>query len=273
MRGDMAVLSDAATGTTILLALPLGGGEDADSCGDGECDEEGGGERDGRGSGCEGECVELASGTKSGMPQQASVQQQEPKQQQQEQQQEQQQQQRASRTHSHLKPQASIYDALKDAGEAKGELPAVAAVAAGKGEEMIPAVVKAGRRPARSHSLPKPHSHTEGMGDVEGPVPAVAPGRRTTRAHSLPRLHAQMEGAEEAEVLVRAVVAGQSVAVVDDNAVNRMVARRTLQGYGAHVLLLCSGEDALQALSSATPSSAPIHLLLLDLHMPPGIDG
>ncbi|CAI5520932.1 unnamed protein product [Closterium sp. Naga37s-1] len=76
---------------------------------------------------------------------------------------------------------------------------------------------------------------------------------------------------EEAERVVRGVVAGRGVAVVDDNAVNRMVARRTLQGYGAHVLLLPSGEEALQALSSATPSP-PIHLLLLDLHMPPGID-
>ncbi|GJP41168.1 hypothetical protein CLOM_g845 [Closterium sp. NIES-68] len=46
----------------------------------------------------------------------------------------------------------------------------------------------------------------------------------------------------------------------------------TLQGYGAHVLLLCSGEDALHALSTPSPSS-PTHLLLLDLHMPPGIDG
>ncbi|CAI5521017.1 unnamed protein product [Closterium sp. Naga37s-1] len=271
MRGDMAVLSHAATGTTILLALPLGGGEDADSCGDGEWDEEeGGGERDGCGSGSEGECVEYESGTKPGMLQQASVQQQEPNQQQ--------QQQRASRTHSHLKPQASVSNALENAGEAKGELRAVAAA---KEEEPIPAVVKGGRPTARSHSLPKPHLHTEGLGDAEAPAPAVASDRRTRQVHSLPRMHgAHVEGSdesEEAEVLVRAVVAGRSVAVVDDNAVNRMVARRTLQGYGAHVLLLPSGEDALQALSSAfsspTPSSPPIHLLLLDLHMPPGIDG
>ncbi|CAI5462568.1 unnamed protein product [Closterium sp. Yama58-4] len=262
MRGDMAVLSDAATGTAILLALPLGGGEDVDSSGDGEWDEEeGGGERDGCGSGCEGEREEFASGAKPGMPQQASVQQ---------------QQQRASRTHSHLKPQASVSDALEDAGEATGELPAVAAQAAAKEEEPIPVVVKAVRRTARSHSLPKPHFHTEGLGDAEAPVPAVVSGRQTRRAHSLPRMHGQMEGAEEAEVLVRAAVAGWSVAVVDDNAVNRMVARRTLQGYGAHVLLLPSGEDALQALSSAfsSPTASPsIHLLLLDLHMPPGIDG
>ncbi|CAI5509187.1 unnamed protein product [Closterium sp. Naga37s-1] len=82
-------------------------------------------------------------------------------------------------------------------------------------------------------------------------------------------------GAGGAEAAVRAAVVGQRVAVVDDNAVNRMVARRTLQGYGADVLLLASGEDALQALSSnMDPSpSTPLQLLLLDLHMPPGIDG
>ncbi|CAI5477282.1 unnamed protein product, partial [Closterium sp. Yama58-4] len=44
-------------------------------------------------------------------------------------------------------------------------------------------------------------------------------------------------------------------------------------GYGAHVLLLASGEHALQAVSSPTSAASPIHLLLLDLHMPPGIDG
>ncbi|CAI5528743.1 unnamed protein product, partial [Closterium sp. Naga37s-1] len=55
MRGDMAVLSDAATGTTILLALPLGRGEDSDSCEDWGEDEESGGERDGCGSGSDGE--------------------------------------------------------------------------------------------------------------------------------------------------------------------------------------------------------------------------
>ncbi|CAI5522964.1 unnamed protein product, partial [Closterium sp. Naga37s-1] len=100
---------------------------------------------------------------------------------------------------------------------------------------------------------------------------ATQPASPLVRARTFPE--AELERVVgEAERVVRGVVAGRGVAVVDDNAVNRMVARRTLQGYGAHVLLLPSGEDALQALSSATPSP-PIHLLLLDLHMPPGIDG
>ncbi|CAI5998890.1 unnamed protein product [Closterium sp. NIES-64] len=85
-------------------------------------------------------------------------------------------------------------------------------------------------------------------------------------------------GAGGVEAAVRAAVAGRRVAVVDDNAVNRMVARRTLQGYGADVLLLASGEDTLQAVSSHMdpsphPPSSCLQLLLLDLHMPPGIDG
>ncbi|CAI5461296.1 unnamed protein product [Closterium sp. Yama58-4] len=276
MRGDMAVLSH----TTILLALPMGAEEDNDS----DCDSGGDGEWD------EEEVQEQATPHQQ---QHESEKQQAPLQE---------KQQRSARAHSHLKPRAGIFtrtEALEGAGKAEGVSPAVAVVAAGAaeeeeklvaavGEKSVAAVGKAGRRAARSHSLPKPLSHTDAMGDTDGgQVRAVGvSGRQTTRAQSLPRLRPHTEGAagweqgggvEEAEVFVRAVLAGQSVAVVDDNAVNRMVARRTLQGYGAHVLLLPSGEDALQALSSAVPSappsSPPIHLLLLDLHMPPGIDG
>ncbi|CAI5522966.1 unnamed protein product [Closterium sp. Naga37s-1] len=110
----------------------------------------------------------------------------------------------------------------------------------------------------------------EGKGEV-GKTGGTMGGRTFPQAE-VERAGAGGEGVREAEAVVRGVVTGRGVAVVDDNAVNRMVARRTLQGYGAHVLLLSSGEEALQALSSATPSP-PIHLLLLDLHMPPGIDG
>ncbi|CAI7764010.1 unnamed protein product [Closterium sp. NIES-53] len=187
MRGGMAVLSHASTGTTILLALPLGGGEDASSS---------------RGAGQE------ESGEE--------------------------------------------FDESEEAGE---------------------------ERVGRESGL---------QGGMEGPAGAAAqptspPKRPAAGARALVRVRtcpqAEMEragmgreGVEEAEQVVRGVVAGRGVAVVDDNVVNRMVARRRLQGYGAHVLLLYSGEEALQALSSATPSP-PIHLLLLDLHMPPGIDG
>lgn len=59
--------------------------------------------------------------------------------------------------------------------------------------------------------------------------------------------------------------------MVDDNAVNRLVARRTLQGLGAKVELLASGEACLTRLQDQ-PSRA-VSILFIDLHMPPGING
>ncbi|CAI5528707.1 unnamed protein product [Closterium sp. Naga37s-1] len=189
MRGGMAVLSDASTGTTILLALPMGGGDNAGSKG------EENGEKFGE---LEGADEERESGTQE---------------------------------------------------ELASGAPALTRAAA-----------------ASVQPAPPPPQR-----------PAAGARRALVRAQTCPQVELERgmgggEGVGEAERVVRGAVAGRRVAVVDDNAVNRMVARRTLQGYGAHVLLLCSGEDALQALSSATPSP-PIHLLLLDLHMPPGIDG
>ncbi|GJP36332.1 hypothetical protein CLOM_g20853 [Closterium sp. NIES-68] len=104
--------------------------------------------------------------------------------------------------------------------------------------------------------------------------PALQQQAAPCRSLSLLRdsMGASMGAAVRAEAAMRIMMAGLWVAVVDDNLVNRMVARRTLQGYGAHVLLLHSGEDALHTLSTHAPSP-PVHLLLLDLHMPPGIDG
>ncbi|GJP36359.1 hypothetical protein CLOM_g20874 [Closterium sp. NIES-68] len=182
MRGAMAALSHAATGTTILLALPMGGGEGAASRWDGEGD---------------------------------------------------------------------------------------------KGGEGVVAAVQAGQQVAGS----------SGLGGCTPCHAAAAVEPAALQQHVTPEQSLFLRGgsvggcersgtgaAESAEAAVRGVMAGLWVAVVDDNAVNRMVARRTLQGYGAHVLLLQSGEDALHALSTRAPSP-PLHLLLLDLHMPPGIDG
>ncbi|CAI5482549.1 unnamed protein product [Closterium sp. Yama58-4] len=210
MRGGMAVLSDASTGTTILLALPLGGGELAGSS---------------RGTGEENENrVEFG------------------------------------------KSEGAGEEPVKRESGSRGDTDGSAG-----GAVAMPHAAAATAQPA----LPPLQSPAVGV-------------RALVRAHTCPQVEMEKgmrggEGVGEAERVVRGAVAGRGVAVVDDNAVNRMVARRTLQGYGAHVLLLCSGEDALQALSSApkapqqalssaTPSP-PIHLLLLDLHMPPGIDG
>ncbi|CAI5466233.1 unnamed protein product [Closterium sp. Yama58-4] len=217
MRGGMAVLSDASTGTTILLALPMRGGEDAGNSrgtgGENE-DREEFGETEGAGE----ELVERESGSQEGTDRSA------------------------------------------------GGAVALRHAAAATVQPALPPLQ----------------------------LPAVGV-RALVRARTCPQVELERGmGAGEAERVVRAVVAGRRVAVVDDNAVNRMVARRTLQGYGAHVLLLPSGEEVIKTLSSAleapqqalfsardppqqAPSSAtpspPIHLLLLDLHMPPGIDG
>ncbi|CAI5528697.1 unnamed protein product [Closterium sp. Naga37s-1] len=171
MRGGMAVLSDASTGTTILLALPMGGGEDG---------------------GTEGPASAVTAQPAAPQQLQAAG--------------------ARALVHAHSVPHTFLLALAMGGGEDAGCRRGV-----GEGSE-------------------------EGLGEPRGAVP-----------------------------------------VVDGNAMNRMVARRMLQGYGTHVLLLCSREDVLHALSSAlegpqqmlssaTPSP-PIHLLLLDLHMPPGIDG
>ncbi|CAI5461295.1 unnamed protein product [Closterium sp. Yama58-4] len=257
MRGDMAVLSDAATGTTILLALPLRGEEDSGSFGDWGEDEESGGEADRVLP-----AVAAAATEEGGLPAVVAM---------------------AAGMAAEGKSVAvagragcfetSQNTAAASAEEEEEEEKAVAVV--GKAglrivRSLSLAAIAAGRGAAWLHLLPKPRSYTEGLGDMEGgQVRAV--GVSGKAEGSQPGLHAHGEGAAgDAE---GAALAGRGVAVVDDNAVNRMVARRTLQGYGAHVLLFPSGEDALQALSNATPSAPPIQLLLLDLHMPPGIDG
>eukprot|EP00475_Leptophrys_vorax_P001180 TRINITY_DN10627_c0_g4_i2.p1 TRINITY_DN10627_c0_g4~~TRINITY_DN10627_c0_g4_i2.p1 ORF type:complete len:225 (-),score=17.79 TRINITY_DN10627_c0_g4_i2:235-879(-) len=58
------------------------------------------------------------------------------------------------------------------------------------------------------------------------------------------------------EDLVRSVLRGRCVLVVDDTAVNLLVARRTLTRLGAAVHSVGSGEDALAALRVAKPADA-----------------
>ncbi|CAI7739623.1 unnamed protein product [Closterium sp. NIES-54] len=166
MRGAMAVLSDASTCTTILLALPLGGGEDTSSS---------------RGAGQEGSGEEFDESEEAG--------------------------------EEHVGRESGLQGGM--------EGPAGAAVQ----PTSPPKRPAAGARAlVRARTCPQAEMEQAGMG---------------------------REGVEEAEHVVRGVVAGRWVAVVDDNAVNRMVVCRMLQGYGAHVQLLPSGEEALQALSSA----------------------
>ncbi|CAI7753062.1 unnamed protein product [Closterium sp. NIES-53] len=74
---------------------------------------------------------------------------------------------------------------------------------------------------------------------------------------------------EDASAVLREMLGGREVLVVDDNAVNRVVARKSLVGLGARVEVAASGELALQRLLH--PHS--FVLALVDINMPPGIDG
>ena len=98
--------------------------------------------------------------------------------------------------------------------------------------------------------------------DGGGPEASVAP-MKGARASAF----AFIDGF--AVAALREWLGGRSVLVVDDNAVNRMVARKTLQGLGAKVELVESGEAALQRLLRPHAFA----LLLVDINMPPGIDG
>ncbi len=61
---------------------------------------------------------------------------------------------------------------------------------------------------------------------------------------------------------------GATILMVDDNATNLQILFKTLQQTGHRLLAARSGEEALQTAEKARPD-----LILLDIMMPPGIDG
>ncbi len=67
-------------------------------------------------------------------------------------------------------------------------------------------------------------------------------------------------------------LAGRRVLIVDDNAVNREVLTRTLDGWGMAVQQAASGAEALDAFVGATAADAPYDLVVLDMQMP-AMDG
>jgi CheY-like chemotaxis protein len=75
--------------------------------------------------------------------------------------------------------------------------------------------------------------------------------------------HKQESGAPPAESL-----RGVKVLVVDDNRTNRRILEGLLTRWEARTTCVCSGEEALAALTSAVESSEPYEVLLTDLHMP-----
>ncbi|CAI5936158.1 unnamed protein product [Closterium sp. NIES-64] len=274
MRGGMAVLSDASTGTTILLALPMGGGEDAGSR---RLGEEGCKEEVGESGGAVGELVERENGSVGGTEGPASVVTAQPAA-------PQQLQAAGARAlvHAHSVPHTFLLALAMGGGEDAGcRREAEQGSKEGLGESRGAGEEHVGRESELQGGIEGPPSATSGFpqcasaAQPDSPpqqhAAAAQPVSPLVRASTFPEVELERV-VGEAERVVQGVVAVWGVAVVDDNAVSHMVARRTLQGYGAHVLLLPSGEEVLQALSSATPSP-PIHLLLLDLHMPPGIDG
>jgi len=63
-------------------------------------------------------------------------------------------------------------------------------------------------------------------------------------------------------------MSGEKILIVDDNLTNLQVLVRALDGKGYELLIAQNGEEALQTARSTNPA-----LILLDIMMPPGIDG
>jgi len=64
----------------------------------------------------------------------------------------------------------------------------------------------------------------------------------------------------------------QRVLVVDDNQINRLIAREMISNCGAEVSEAESGEDALTAIRRASDQGKPYQIILLDMRMP-GMNG
>jgi CheY-like chemotaxis protein len=67
---------------------------------------------------------------------------------------------------------------------------------------------------------------------------------------------------------MESVGGSESILVVDDDPVQRAVAQEVLQSLGYRVSTAASGEEAVAAVTAE-----PVDLVILDMIMPPGIDG
>ena len=63
-------------------------------------------------------------------------------------------------------------------------------------------------------------------------------------------------------------MSGEKILIVDDNLTNLQVLVQALDGKGHELLIAQNGEEALQTARATNPA-----LILLDIMMPPGIDG
>jgi CheY-like chemotaxis protein len=73
--------------------------------------------------------------------------------------------------------------------------------------------------------------------------------------------------------MAAANLAGKRILVIDDLAINRRLLCRHIEVHGAVVASAPSGTEALQQLFEALDRGEPFDAALVDLHMPPGMDG
>ncbi len=98
------------------------------------------------------------------------------------------------------------------------------------------------------------------------------PGAGSTFWFTLPFEKHVGAAPEQAEWTQPVSIRGVRVLGVDDNAANRLILGRMLEGFGCRVEMVDSGPKALEALRAAQRQSDPFALVLLDMQMP-GMDG
>ncbi|RMF49163.1 MAG: response regulator [Anaerolineae bacterium] len=86
------------------------------------------------------------------------------------------------------------------------------------------------------------------------------------------RFEKQLRPAEAAPMVMPVSLQGVHVLGVDDNATNRTILLKMLDGFGCRPHVVSSGQEALPALRQAQQRGDPFQLVLLDMQMP-GMDG
>ena len=68
-------------------------------------------------------------------------------------------------------------------------------------------------------------------------------------------------------------LAGKRILVIDDLPINRKLLSHQLKAYGASITTASSGAEAMAFVSEALDRDEPFDAALVDIHMPPGMDG